>query len=475
MHRGAWIIAIIACALCGASQAAMKVWAKEDLAKVSAGLDAKGSRTYVSTIALIATGPDTVQNVAEKVVSDCIGLAIGAAKAAFSANPDASNSTRVAGAVAAFKATMITCFQASAVEKSVAEQFDLGLVSYGQWEPGIHVELTLDNPQAAYYSELRSFMKDRVPEPVFKMVNLYADVMAPVHSLSASVQVPDWLANAVAQTPTVQAMTKFVDELKRHMPADANISTDAMKDFQGYISDKTDEFKKKLQKPELSEDEIRQQFEQIWKPVPSLGVRHFDPAHPFDHGGPPIMAPAFDVMAKVPVSIADLGKASQGTMSDAARYLQFAKDMTASRALDLAAEYKKSAEMAAHVTDLGTMQDLSQALPRMALVAAKARDHAQLVAVTTTNFLTAAGAGLPQPLRQALEAIPVALNGIVGSCDQIFREGGQLRETLQTNLQSAIDKAKHPDVPVQIDDGCVTVCAGGWYWGQCVGRTRVCP
>jgi hypothetical protein len=164
--------ALTALLLLLSSARAARIWFEYGVATATAGYDADQDRTLMNKFYVAAFGPEDVRTEVPDFDRFCIQKSTIAAVHAFQSTPGEVGA-KLSAAHGGFHDTLRGCLTADNLAKAYLGRFEVGYIRRGYWEPGLNVRFSAENPLTRYYVELHNAVKDKVPDPVNKLIVFY--------------------------------------------------------------------------------------------------------------------------------------------------------------------------------------------------------------------------------------------------------------------------------------------------------------
>ena len=151
------------------------VWYQYGVASAAGGFDFEKNRTLFNRWYIVAYGPDSVEREAKSYVQNCAKTATIAAVEAFKDTPTPEISAHVAAARASFQANVQTCLSLRSFTKAYASKFEIGYIRRALWVDGLNLKFDAESPTAQNYRMLHNEVKDKLPEPLNKIIMFYIE------------------------------------------------------------------------------------------------------------------------------------------------------------------------------------------------------------------------------------------------------------------------------------------------------------
>jgi len=207
------------------------VWWEQPVAEATGGYDAQNNRTLINAYDSVVYGPSSVEKAAVEITESCVTGAAKLGYEAFNKTPG-ELSAKVAAAWTAFHGAVDTCLTAQSVAKELAHKFELGYVRRGRWVPGLNLTFSAENPAAQQFRQMHNWVKDKVPDPVNKLITFYIGTQD-LPKVDITLDPPRFMREAIPQLPDVPELRNMVDRVEK----------EALKDpgkFAGMIGQKKD-------------------------------------------------------------------------------------------------------------------------------------------------------------------------------------------------------------------------------------------
>jgi hypothetical protein len=188
-----------------------RIWYEHPVAEATAGYDAANNRTLINSYDIVAYGPNSVELEIKDFVYRCVDRSALTGIAAFYHTPSPEIGARIAAAWSAFHGTLQACLTVNGAAKSYIDKFELGYINRGRWIPGLVLKFTAETPAAKTYTQLHNLIKDKLPDPVNKVVQFYIQSQQ-FPSVNIRVDPPPGVRHIVAQFPDPSRLRHFSDE-----------------------------------------------------------------------------------------------------------------------------------------------------------------------------------------------------------------------------------------------------------------------
>ncbi|GJD92460.1 hypothetical protein BHAOGJBA_6014 [Methylobacterium hispanicum] len=190
------------------------IWWEHPVAEATGGYDAKNKKTLINSFNIVVFGPSSVRETIVDVLRNCVKISAVAAYEAFQAAPSPEIGARIGAAFAAFKATLMPCVSTTALGRELASEFSLGYIRRGRWVDGLNLRCVVQSPTAENYRALHNMVKDKLPDPVNKLIMFYIATHE-IPPIDIKLDCPPIINDAIAALPHTEKLREFADAAER--------------------------------------------------------------------------------------------------------------------------------------------------------------------------------------------------------------------------------------------------------------------
>jgi vacuolar-type H+-ATPase subunit H len=221
------------------------IWWEHPVAEATGGYDANEDRTLINSFNLVVYGPSSVEIAIRGIVQDCVTTSATAAYGAFKTAPSPEVGARLAFAWTTFHSALKGCLTIRNVGNELWNKFEIGYIRRGRWEKGLRLRFSAENPAAESYRQLHNLVKDKLPDPLNKLISFYISSQE-FPSVDIKLEPPQLVRDIVAQLPEPRELRKIIDVAEEY----------AMKGGKRIIAEAKEEAQRAVRR--LGQDAIRE-------------------------------------------------------------------------------------------------------------------------------------------------------------------------------------------------------------------------
>ena len=218
------------------------IWWEHPVVETTGGYDARNKKTLINSFNLVVYGPTSVKETIVHAIEECVKASAVAAYEAFQATPSPEIGARIGAAFAAFKSTIVSCISLRGIGNELASKFNLGYVRRGRWVDGLNLRCVAQSPTAENYRALHNMVKDKLPDPVNKLIMLYIATQE-IPPIDIKLDCPPIINDAIAAMPDARELREFADAAERFATERGKKLIDEVKaEAENFVRDRAEEF-----------------------------------------------------------------------------------------------------------------------------------------------------------------------------------------------------------------------------------------
>jgi hypothetical protein len=204
-----------------------RVWYEEGVATATGGFDLKHQRTLINKWYIAVFGPDDIEAFVKGYVQNCVEGAAIAAVEAFKETPGEA-SVKLGAAEGAFHGSLVGCLSARSAARAYIGKFELGYIRRGYWEDGLNAQLSVDDPRTKNYVLLHNLIKDRLPDPLNKLIVFYINSQK-LPDINFNIKPPEQIGKFLARLPDPPNLQRLQEDAERKLSTGGKHLADEVK------------------------------------------------------------------------------------------------------------------------------------------------------------------------------------------------------------------------------------------------------